>query len=249
MNEDGLQKHSEMIDLTVKGESHCSNWAEIPKGLVDATSGLIEDTVLICGGYDLIEKSSSDECYSLSGEEATVVTHMSVKRRGAASLVLNDKILWITGGNYKDEILHVLSSSEFVKIGESLPGPSLQIPLTYHAMVAFNNSCSMFIGGFTDIIATDQAYRSTFFYNHKSNSWSEGPSLWEERIQHAAGVVTDEFTNEKLIVTTGGMIGTLLLDSIEVLFENQWHIGKELAEMLILCLIITIKLRAVDCLS
>ena len=63
-NSDGDQTHSEMIDLTVKGESHCSNWAEIPKGLIQATGGVIEDTILICGGYQHgIEGSSSDECY------------------------------------------------------------------------------------------------------------------------------------------------------------------------------------------
>ena len=123
LNDDDIQTHSELIDLTVKGESHCSNWAEIPKGLVYPTGGLIEDTILICGGGVLIEGSTSDECYSLSGEEATVVTHMSVKRRGAASLVLNDKTLWITGGY--DEFNLLLSSSEFIKIGESIQGPFL----------------------------------------------------------------------------------------------------------------------------
>ena len=62
-NDDSLQTHSEMIDLTVKGESHCRNWVEIPEGLHAATGGLIDDTILICGGYKGIEGSTSDECY------------------------------------------------------------------------------------------------------------------------------------------------------------------------------------------
>ena len=63
-NPERVQIHSEMIDLTVKGESHCKNWAEIPKGLAGATGGLIGDTILICGGYQPgIEGSQSDECY------------------------------------------------------------------------------------------------------------------------------------------------------------------------------------------
>ena len=63
-NPERVQIHSEMIDLTVKGESHCKNWAEIPKGLSGATGGLIGDTILICGGYQSgIEGSQSDECY------------------------------------------------------------------------------------------------------------------------------------------------------------------------------------------
>ena len=65
------------------------------------------------------------DLYSLSGEKATVVTHMSFKREGAASLVLNDKILWITGGKYEAEYDQFLASTEFVKIGESIPGKVL----------------------------------------------------------------------------------------------------------------------------
>ena len=65
------------------------------------------------------------DLYSLSDEKATVVTNMIYRRREAASLVLNDKTLWITGGMYEDETDWVLSSSEFVKIGESIQGPFL----------------------------------------------------------------------------------------------------------------------------
>ena len=111
--------------------------------------------------------------------------------------------------------------------------------MAYHAMVTFNNSCSMIVGGFTDY---DVISRSTLFYNHIKKTWSDGPMLRQGRWRHAAGVVTDEFTNEKLIVATGGVYVVAsnvdYLDSIEVLFENQWHIGKELAEMLILYMII-----------
>ena len=64
----------------------------------------------------------------------------------------------------------------------------------------------MIIGGNTGIPG-DSWYdlsRSTFFYNHIKKSWSDGPMLRQGRMLHAAGVVTDEFTNEKLIVATGG---------------------------------------------
>ena len=103
-------------------------------------------------------------------------------------------------------------------------------------MVAFNKSCSMIIGGFTGILGVSgyeqDLSRSTFFYNHIKKSWSDGPMLRQGRMLHAAGVVTDEFTNEKLIVATGGRSSSFEhLDSIEVLFDNQWHIGKELARM------------------
>ena len=67
------------------------------------------------------------DLYSLSDEKPTVVTNMIYRRRRAASLVLNDETLWITGGMFDDETYNdaLLSSSEFIKIGESIQGPFL----------------------------------------------------------------------------------------------------------------------------
>ena len=73
----------------------CKNWPDFPIGVRGATGGLIGDTVIICGGSD---GSSVDECYSLTSKKATLVTHMSVGRRYAASIVLHDNTLWVTGG-------------------------------------------------------------------------------------------------------------------------------------------------------
>ena len=94
-NSDGYQTTSEIVDLTVKGGNMCNNWPDFPIGVRGATGGLIGDTVIICGGSD---GSSVDECYSLTSEKATLVTHMSVGRRYAASIVLHDNTLWVTGG-------------------------------------------------------------------------------------------------------------------------------------------------------
>ena len=73
----------------------CNNWPDFPIGVDGATGGLIGDTVIICGGFDTWYV---DECYSLTSEKATLVTHMSVGRQFAASIVLNDNTLWVTGG-------------------------------------------------------------------------------------------------------------------------------------------------------
>ena len=73
----------------------CNNWPNLPIGVWYATGGLIGDTVIICGGYD--SGLYVDECYSLTSEKATLVTHMSVVRFAATSIVLNDNTLWVTG--------------------------------------------------------------------------------------------------------------------------------------------------------
>ena len=84
-----------MVDLTVKGGSMC-NWPDFPNVVQFATGGLIGNTVIICGGTDAY--TIFDECYSLTSEEATLVTQMSVGRYFAASIVLNESTLWVTGG-------------------------------------------------------------------------------------------------------------------------------------------------------
>ena len=73
----------------------CNNWPDLPISVNGDTGGLIGNTVIICGGHD---GSYVDECYSLTSEKATLVTHMSVGRQYAASVVINDNILWVTGG-------------------------------------------------------------------------------------------------------------------------------------------------------
>ena len=53
----------------------CNNWPEFPIDVYGATGGIIGNTVTICGGGWYV-----DECYSLTSEKATLVTHMSVGR-------------------------------------------------------------------------------------------------------------------------------------------------------------------------
>ena len=52
--------------------------------------------------------------------------------------------------------------------------------------------------------------------------WSNGPSLLEGRSHHAAGIVTDEVTNENFVVVTGSEH----LKSTEILKDGKWVQGK-----------------------
>ena len=124
----------------------CHNWPDFPKNLKGATGGLIGDTIIICGGFN-IGWDKVDECYSLTSEKATLVTHMSVRRSTAASIVFNDNALWVTGGS-SNVGLH--ASTEYVTMTQTMPGPDLPIALEAHAMVAINSTCSMVIGGHTN---------------------------------------------------------------------------------------------------
>ena len=133
-------------------------------------------------------------------------------------------------------------STEYVKVTETLPGPDLPRDSYGHSVVAINNTCSMFIGGSAAHSSANFSYghnyASTLFYNHNEGewhyfgNWTNGPSLVQGRRYPAAGIVTDEVTDEHFVVVTGGDVADLSgsayvdLDSTEILQDGEWVQGK-----------------------
>jgi hypothetical protein len=220
-NFDRFHRDSKMLDLSIKGGSNCKDWAELPKDVDAATGGVIQDVVVICGGGISAGSfgETFNECYSLNGKTANLFTHMSAKRKYAASLVIDKTKLWITGGWSTDT--GTLASSEYITLEGSEPGPELPIPKYNHALVAIDNTLFLLIGGWTGIVT-----QTTHYFDHQAHNWIQGPDLMEAREDHAAGVVTDEVTTEKLVIVTGGAHNGIYLDSSEILFNNQWNQGK-----------------------
>ena len=217
-NYDGYQRDSSMLDLSIKGGSNCKDWAEFPKDVEAATGGVIQDVVVICGGG--IPGESFDECYSLNSKPATLITHMSAKRQYAASLVIDKTKLWVTGGWSSDT--GILASSEYITLEGIEAGPELPIPIGYHALVAIDNTLSMLIGGYT----SEGATQTTHYFDHQGHNWIQGPDMMQAREDHAAGIVTDQVTTEKLAIVTGGHYSGIMLDSTEMLINQQWNQGK-----------------------
>ena len=216
-NSVGYQTTSEIVDLTIKGDNKCNNWPDFPIDVYGATGGVIGNTVIICGGGG--GGSYFDECYSLTSEKAKLVTHMSVGRYLAASIVLHDNTLWVTGG-WNDG--GALAFTEYVTVTGTMLGPDLPLALDNHAMVAINRTCSMVIGGSS---SSSSSSASTFFYDHGEGEWITGPSLMQARRYHAAGIVTDEVTDEHFVAVTGGRY-YYDVDSTEILQDREWVQGK-----------------------
>ena len=84
---------------------------------------------------------------------------------------------------------------------------------------------SPLIGG-----AKSKSSASTYYYDHIEGGWSNGPSLMQARGYHAAGIVTDEMTDEDFIALTGGYNSgdyhSDHLDSTEILQYGEWVQGK-----------------------
>ena len=183
----------------------CNNWPDFPIEMNQyetSTGGLIGNTAIICGGREASGYNSVDECYSLTSEKAILVTHMSIGRYDAASIVLNDKTLWVTGGYNKNHGGN-LASTEYVTLTGTMFGPDLPMTLKGHAMVAINSTSSIVIGGYADGQYGDIT-TSTLFYDHNEGEWITGPSLMQARAYHAAGIITDEVTDEPFVAVTGG---------------------------------------------
>ena len=210
--------------MTVKGGNKCNNWPDFPIGVYGATGGLIGNTVIICGGRD--SNFVADECYTLTSDKATLVTHMSVRRVYAASIVLNDKTLWVTGGGNDGN--GGLTSTEYVKETGIMFGPDLPMILYRHAMVAINSTFSMVIGGNSYVYSfawTMVQLSSTFFFDHNEDKWINGSNLMQARSSHAAGIVTDDVTDEHFVAVTGGYDSGSYLDSTELLQDGDWVQG------------------------
>ena len=116
-----------------------------------------------------------------------------------------------------------LNSTEYITMAGTMPGPDMPMALSEHAMVAINSSVCMIIGGFNFDV-----YRSasTFYYDDIEGEWINGPSLIKGRYEHAAGIVTDEVTNENFVAVTGGYYWPDSLDSTEILQDGEWVQGK-----------------------
>ena len=96
------------------------------------------------------------------------------------------------------------------------------MPISRHKMVTINNQLTMIIGGYS----SGNYYAETYYFNHSNEQWIDGPPLNQAREFHAAGIITDEATLERLVIVTGGYDGgSNYLKSTELLFKENWSLG------------------------
>ena len=103
-----------------------------------------------------------------------------------------------------------------------MQGPELPIALRLHAMINIEIDKTVVIGGYTGSYSAQ-----TFIYNHNHGNWSYGPSLFQARFYHAAGIVTDEVTHETHAIVTGGYSDGYL-KSTEILKGGSWTLGEKI---------------------
>ena len=132
---------SEIVDLSISGNYHCPYWID-PISTWGATGGLLGTTPIVCGGIHW-------GCHTITKRESDEIAWMITSRIFAASVVINDDVLWISGG--EDSNYDLLSSSEFIQLDGITQGPDLPMALKHHAMINMNDGRTMVIGGYSKV--------------------------------------------------------------------------------------------------
>ena len=220
---------AEVIDLKSEN-SVCEELGDFPLQTTGAFGALLGNYPIVCGGDG---DDGGNKCYKLDeSKQFTEFATMTILRKDAG-IILHENGVWMTGG--RDEIgTELTATTEFILAsGISVPGPDLPHPLTSHAMAKVNLSTSMIIGGYYyDNSSTLMKLDKSWYFDHHTGKFSDGPGLLESRWGHTAGVITDSvYTQETRVLVVGGIdCGNSLcnLESVEWLVSNgTWEQGKK----------------------
>ena len=189
-------KKSEVIDL-FNPNAKCQLMTDFPKQVTDATGGLIESSVpLICGGYSPLEEGAKyignqKQCWYMIDEFAYAIDLIH-DRHFSSSVILNNDVLWITGGNTPLST----NSSEFVRLNRpSEIGPALPLNLNGHCMTKINDTHVIITGGVNNKGQSIIVDVTTF-------EMILGPRLSSERSYHACE--SFYYEGRPFVVVAGG---------------------------------------------
>ena len=177
-----------------------------------ATGDLLDGLPVICGGW------SGKPIHSITKDQSKFLGQLSVQRSYAASVVLSNNTLWVTGGY--DQSFNLIKTTEIItKDGQTSQGPDLPLPNSSHSIVSLNSGAFILIGGY----GGDRS--ATHLYEEKKG-WRPGPNLKNGRYCHTAGVLTDRVSTKTYIVAVGGRHAESSLEYLEYPGSNEWMKGK-----------------------
>ena len=108
-------------------------------------------------------------------------------------------------------------------IKHPVQGPELPVGMTHHSLVQIYSTVSLLIGGIT---SSEYSSPKTYYFDHIKQQFLQGPELNIGRYYHTSSIITDQITDEKYVVVSGGMNNSIgVLDSAEVLINNKWRFG------------------------
>ena len=124
--------------------------------------------------------------------------------------------------------------TEYITLEGTSIGPELPfMSVRGYSVTNINETTSLLVGGTNDY---DWGYgylyfytptKATYFFNHQTQKWTQGPDMNCARAGHVSGIVTDAVTNEKYIIVIGSKSKKgCLPDSTEILMDGNWILGR-----------------------
>jgi hypothetical protein len=216
------------------GGMTCQDLGSYPLGIYGGVGSTIGSFAVICGGREYNGSSylSVKQCYKLVAGEWQQFATMNSERAFAAGVNVGNSLM-IFGGldSTVNSYKAALQSTEIIhEDGQVSQGPKMpndkwgsEAGLLGHNIAVVNSSTLIISGGMANGIAY-----LTWYFNHITQKFQEGPSLMANRYHHASGTVVDHETNENIVVVAGGY-GSDTLDSTELLLDGEWQQGKNIS--------------------
>ncbi len=177
---------------------------------------------VICGGL-------TNQCYRVGSQEP--FAYMMEQRKDAASVVLSNERLWITGGGTGGDFgcKHDLFTTEFVYLNGTVEqGPDLpnSEETNSHCLVKIDDDTVSMTGGIDTGLS--------WVFNITEYRWISGPNMMAPREGHFCGWLRDRADpGKKLLVALGGYDHEtdMYLESMELLVfgkeDSQWFAGDD----------------------
>ena len=93
----GAILNSEVIDLTDANVT-CQPWPDHPVGTYGAVGGLINDRLIICGGYVPHYYGATSACHIMTPSSTYIHFNLTIESHYSAGVVLDHEALLISGG-------------------------------------------------------------------------------------------------------------------------------------------------------
>ena len=220
----GIISNVEVIDLEISSSS-CKNLKDYPLKIREGGVGLLlDDSPLICGGFESLTSSNTNNCFNLQNNEwmfsnplAEGKRHLKISKHP----FLKENFSLIETGGYKNSVgdfntTSILTNDGWKKLSLGLPKPEHG-----HCTIQFNSKILMSI-----------LIKETYFMSSTETGWATGPSLITARRHFGCGrILSNKQSNTFSVIVAGGESAGV---SVEVLDEmsGNWRAGTNVIKML-----------------